>query len=354
MGLGFSTFPGADGGSGVAVGSGGSRIGCKVAGSGRRGPWAARRVARGPCCAVRHSLLLASCPGGPPGWGLGCPGAGRDGGWARQWCRHAWPADRAGPAQHDAGDAAVGAQRRRGGRGAAAVDVQPAHLGSSSRSPTTRTAARRAAASRTSTRRSGPARSIDLYSQHHRFTLDYGFTRRQYVFNEELRQNQHALSTFSQSELVDGIFFLDTQTALSDATLNSQGQVSADPTVQFEGNSATILTASASPFLRYQLDKYANFETRYRYGQDAVADGGRAGLGVAPLHPFGRVGARVRPLLLGRDVRHRARGLSRARRRSGRAGTGPTRTCSASAASRCRSSASSRSRCPPATRRSRT
>lgn len=112
-----------------------------------------------------------------------------------------------------------------------------------------------------------PGAVVDLYSQHHRFTLDYGFTRRQYVFNEELRNNQHALSTFSQSELVDGIFFLDTQTSLSDATLNSQGQVSADPTIQFEGNSATIFTASASPFLRYQLDKYANFETRYRYGR---------------------------------------------------------------------------------------
>ncbi len=107
----------------------------------------------------------------------------------------------------------------------------------------------------------------DLYLQHHRATIDYSFTRRMYAFDQDLNRNQHALNAQTQSEIVNEIFFIDTQFSLSDATLNSQGRVSADPTVQFEDNSATIATMSASPFLRYQLDHYVNFETRYRYGK---------------------------------------------------------------------------------------
>jgi hypothetical protein len=70
MGLGFSTFPGADGGSGVAVGSDGTQIGCKVAGSSRRGPWAALRVVRAPFAPFRSMLLVpvlaALLAGGSP------------------------------------------------------------------------------------------------------------------------------------------------------------------------------------------------------------------------------------------------------------------------------------------------
>ena len=107
----------------------------------------------------------------------------------------------------------------------------------------------------------------DLYLQHHRATIDYGFTRRMYAFDQDLNNNQHSLSASTQSEVVNEIFFIDTQMSLSDTTLNSQGRVSADPTVQFDENSALIATFSASPFLRYQLDHYVNFETRYRYGR---------------------------------------------------------------------------------------
>lgn len=111
-----------------------------------------------------------------------------------------------------------------------------------------------------------PGALLDVSTAHHRFTVDYSYLKRYYVYEDDLNRSEHNLAAYSQSELVDGIFFIDTQFSMQDATLNSQGQVSADPTVRLEGNSATVLTASGSPFLRYQLDKYVDFETRYRYG----------------------------------------------------------------------------------------
>jgi len=264
MGLGFSTFPGAEGGSGVAVGSDGPQIGCKVAGSSRRGPWAARRVLRAPVAPFRSMVLVpvlaillaaGSTARAQVATDLGTGGAGTLG----QPVAPALPSTTLVTplSPLSIGEAAV---VRPLWTFNPRISVDQSFTDNANGGPP----GNRESDLYTTIR---PGALIDLSSHHHRFTLDYTFTRRQYVFNEDLRNNQHGLSTFSQSELVDGIFFLDTQTSLSDATLNSQGQVSADPTVQFEGNSATIFTASASPFLRYQLDKYANFETRYRYGR---------------------------------------------------------------------------------------
>lgn len=119
-----------------------------------------------------------------------------------------------------------------------------------------------------------PGALLDFTSAHHRFIADYTLTKRWYYDNEDLNRLQHSLNTFSQSELVDGLFFVDTQVALQDGTLNELGSVSADPTVQLNNNSTTVLTASASPFFRYSLENLANFETRYRYGRSTSLGGG--------------------------------------------------------------------------------
>jgi uncharacterized protein (PEP-CTERM system associated) len=114
-----------------------------------------------------------------------------------------------------------------------------------------------------------PGVLLDFSSAHHRVITDYTATKRWYYDNEDLNQLNHSLNSFSQSELVDGLFFLETQVSLQDTTLNEQGNISADPTVTRENNSSTILVASASPFFRYTYDNHANFETRYRYGRTA-------------------------------------------------------------------------------------
>lgn len=263
MGLGFSTFPGADGGSRVAARSGGTEIGCKVTGSSRRGPWAALRATRVPLSpalvlASVVATFLSSVPNAQAqvSAGVGTTGSGA-------------PDQRAIAPSLPSTTLVTPLSPLSVGEAAVVrplwtfnprISVEQSFTDNANGGPP----GNRESDLYTTIR---PGALVDVYSQHHRFTLDYTFTRRQYVFNEDLRNNQHALSTFSQSELVDGLFFLDTQTSLSDATLNSQGQVSADPSVQFQDNSATIFTGSASPFLRYQLDKYANFETRYRYGR---------------------------------------------------------------------------------------
>lgn len=119
-----------------------------------------------------------------------------------------------------------------------------------------------------------PGLLLDFSSAHHRVITDYTLTKRWYYDNEDLNQLNHSLNSFTQSELVDGLFFLETQISLQDATLNEQGNVSADPTVTRGNNSSTVLVASASPFFRYSFDNHANFETRYRYGRTEALTSG--------------------------------------------------------------------------------
>lgn len=119
-----------------------------------------------------------------------------------------------------------------------------------------------------------PGFLLDFSSAHHRVSADYTLSKRWYYDNTELNDLNHQLNLFQQSELVDGLFFLESQLSIQDTTINAQGSVSADPNVTLDNNAALVLDGSVSPFFRYSYDNHANFETRYRYGRtDSLTSG---------------------------------------------------------------------------------
>lgn len=163
-----------------------------------------------------------------------------------------------------------------------------------------------------------PGMLIDFASAHHRVTADYTFVRRMYYDNTELNDSDHRLNLFQQSELVERLFFLESQLAIQDTTINAQGNISADPTVTLDNNSSVVLDGSISPFFQYGFENHANFETRYRYGRTEALT---AGVQNSESHEYSQTiasGTEFKTFRWGAEFRHTKN------RFSGQAALGPS------------------------------
>ncbi|MCW5750339.1 MAG: TIGR03016 family PEP-CTERM system-associated outer membrane protein [Alphaproteobacteria bacterium] len=109
-----------------------------------------------------------------------------------------------------------------------------------------------------------PGVNIAHQSARHRFNMDYALTRVQYARFTEENEFRHALRQTSQLELINEALFLDLRSAISQVTVDSGGQVSADEE-NSSNNQRTVATFAASPYWRYRLGRWANSELRYSF-----------------------------------------------------------------------------------------
>lgn len=109
-----------------------------------------------------------------------------------------------------------------------------------------------------------PGVNIAHQSARHRFNLDYALARVQYARFTEENEFRHSLRQNSQLELINETLFLDLRSAISQVTIDSSGEISADDE-NSSNNRRTVASMTASPFWRYRLGRWANSELRYSF-----------------------------------------------------------------------------------------